>query len=155
MRHDYTVNGDPALYSKICGKCNEEKPLTMFHRRSKAKDGRKGLCKQCNINYTKDHRLRNIDRIREYDRDRGNRQTAEYHQKWRNANPNKYKAHKLVNVAVRTGRMPRPKACEGCSEETILHAHHDDYSLPYDVRWLCPACHKQWHIANGEGANPR
>jgi hypothetical protein len=27
-----------------------------------------------------------------------------------------------------------------------LHAHHDDYSRPLDVVWLCPSCHRQHHV---------
>jgi transposase-like protein len=37
-------------------------------------------------------------------------------------------------------RMP----CESCARPDT-HAHHDDYDQPLQVRWLCPACHRQHH----------
>lgn len=34
--------------------------------------------------------------------------------------------------------------CEVCSA-TRVDAHHDDYSRPLDVRWLCRAHHMEVH----------
>lgn len=34
--------------------------------------------------------------------------------------------------------------CEICND-TEVEAHHDDYTNPYDVRWLCKAHHSQHH----------
>lgn len=36
------------MESKICPKCQEDKPLTEFHRNSKKPDGRQSWCKVCN-----------------------------------------------------------------------------------------------------------
>jgi len=41
-----------------------------------------------------------------------------------------------------------------CGSSEYIHAHHDDYDKPLDVRWLCAAHHKQWHDENGEAKNP-
>lgn len=57
--------------------------------------------------------------------------------------PEKYAAHSAVLVAVRSGRLLR-RPCEVCGTEPA-HAHHDDYSKPLDVRWLCPAHHGEEH----------
>ena len=34
---------------KRCYKCEQEKPLSEFHKRKDAKDGHQGCCKECNI----------------------------------------------------------------------------------------------------------
>jgi hypothetical protein len=31
-----------------------------------------------------------------------------------------------------------------------VHAHHDDYDKPLDVRWLCFGCHKATHPVGDE-----
>jgi hypothetical protein len=44
--------------------------------------------------------------------------------------------------------------CEVCRTTEKIHAHHDDYAKPLNVRWLCSAHHSQWHAKNGEALNP-
>ena len=68
---------------------------------------------------------------------------AESNTKYRRNNPEKYKAHNLVSYAVKNGRLS-PQFCECCGEEKT-EAHHDDYSKPLEVRWLCHKCHMEWH----------
>lgn len=70
------------------------------------------------------------------------RMTAAKH-RWRERNPEKRAAHVIVGNALRCGKLQR-QPCEGCGGENV-HAHHDDYSKPLEVRWLCPACHAQHH----------
>lgn len=137
---------------KTCKKCGLEKELTEFYKHSAMSDGRLGKCKECTKKDVKEHRLANIDRIREYDRKRGNRQSPQYLREYRKTFPNKYAAHVLVGNCVRDGKLFK-EPCEICGSENV-HAHHDDYAKPLNVRWLCAAHHKQWHAENGEGANP-
>ena len=56
-------------------------------------------------------------------------------------------AHHLVFKAIKAGKL-RQQPCEVCSAKTA-YAHHNDYSKPLEVRWLCPLHHIQWHRANG------
>jgi ribosomal protein S27AE len=65
--------------------------------------------------------------------------------RWRRAHPEGPRAHKLVYDAVRGGRIPRPDRCEGCGLAKRLHGHHDDYTKPLQVRWLCGSCHRLAH----------
>jgi ferric-dicitrate binding protein FerR (iron transport regulator) len=67
---------------------------------------------------------------------------AEAVQKWRRANPEKKRAHDAVERALRRGSLLR-KPCEVCGGKA--EAHHDDYSKPLEVRWLCRAHHKAAH----------
>lgn len=57
--------------------------------------------------------------------------------------PDKVRAHKMVRTARLSGRL-KPGPCERCGAEQA-HAHHDDYSKPLDVRWLCRGCHAKEH----------
>lgn len=53
------------------------------------------------------------------------------------------RAHGLVRSAIKSGRLKR-KPCEECGAAEA-HAHHDDYSKPLDVRWLCRKHHARAH----------
>lgn len=64
-------------------------------------------------------------------------------------NPEKVKAQNALNYAVRMGRLVRG-SCEGCGTDKKVHAHHDDYSKPFQVRWLCYLCHKSEHPVDEE-----
>ncbi len=62
------------------------------------------------------------------------------------------KAHNLLEYALKTGIVQRKDACEECGDSGTfkdgrakVHAHHDDYSKPLEVRWLCQPCHHEWH----------
>jgi len=137
--------------SKKCFKCGETKPLSFFYKHKQMKDGHVNKCKQCNKNDVATHRIDNIEKIREYDRNRGNRQDKSYLKEYRKNNPKKYKAHCMVNNHKRSGNISE-LPCELCGDKKVV-AHHDDYDLPLNVRWLCHAHHSQWHAKNGEGKN--
>lgn len=62
-------------------------------------------------------------------------------EQWRLKNPEKRKAHNIVANALKSGRMVRGK-CLVCGLEKV-QAHHEDYSQPYMVMWLCREHHKQ------------
>lgn len=54
--------------------------------------------------------------------------------------PDKAKAHALVGNAIRDGRLIR-EDCEICGD--VAEAHHEDYSQPFDIRWLCFVHHRE------------
>lgn len=134
---------------KVCVDCNIEKPLDSYYKHKEMADGHLRKCKECVKGRVGKYRERNIDSIRAYDRARGNRQTKEYHDRYRIEQKIKYQAHYLVSNAIRDKRLFR-KPCEICGEKYV-HGHHDDYNKPLEVRWLCPVHHRQWHIKNGSG----
>ena len=63
---------------------------------------------------------------------------------WEAANRDKKRAHRRVAYAVKTGKLIR-QPCESCGATERVHAHHDDYDRPLDVRWLCRKCHGREH----------
>ena len=137
---------------KECFKCGEVKDIDYFYKHKQMPDGHLNKCKECTKKDVLKHRLKNIDRIREYDRNRGNRQNKKYIAEYRAKYPNKYKAHRIVQNAIRSNKLFR-EPCEVCGIEEKIHAHHDDYLKPLNVRWLCSSHHHQWHEENGEGKN--
>lgn len=70
---------------------------------------------------------------------------------WSERNPEKRKAHHAVAAAIRDGRLER-QPCETCGTTENVHAHHDDYSKPLDVRWLCASDHAAEHVELREAA---
>lgn len=140
---------------KKCFQCREEKNIDCFYKHPDMPDGHVNKCKECTKKNVKENRLSRIEYYRQYDRDRGNRQGYQYVKETREKFPKKYKAHSMINSAVRSGKMKKADICEKCSSTFSIHAHHDDYNFPLTVRWLCASCHNAWHRINGEGLNAR
>lgn len=138
---------------KKCFKCGEVKTLSDFYKHKAMGDGHLNKCKECTKEDVRERRRTN-PKVQEYDRLRGNRQDPDYQKQYRKRYPNKYKAHRLINNGIRDGKISSKNSCEECFSEFSVEAHHDDYSKPLDVRWLCALCHKRWHSKNGEGLNP-
>lgn len=95
-------------------------------------------------------RLCAAERAREYRKGRAaySNWTAEAKQlasdrykRWTAANPERRYAHRQLAQAVRRGKIKKG-TCERCGE-TNVHGHHDDYTKPLEVRWLCPRHHAQ------------
>ncbi len=144
---------------KTCFKCQVEQDVDAFYRHPAMADGRLGKCKTCTKADANKHRDENIDRIRAYDRERGqlaHRKAANtarrskidkaivraYHAKYNGANKQKRRATVIVSRALKAGKITRtPCSCGNPKVE----AHHDDYSQPLQVRWLCRQCHGAEH----------
>lgn len=147
-----------------CKTCSDRKLETDFYRCDTARTGRFSSCKECVKERVSKYRQDNIDAIRAYDRERGqsperkaaNRERSSRYvrspRKWRDSNPEKWAAHVAVNNALRSGALSKPPRCEACSRMAPLEGHHDDYSAPLTVRWLCRQCHGAHHRAMNEWA---
>ena len=140
------------MSTKQCFKCKKEKDLSEFYKHNQMKDGHLNKCKECNKIDAINTRNARIEHYREYDRKRGNRQDNQYMAEYREKYPNKYKAHTMVNNAIKSGKLFH-EPCEVCNTVDNVHAHHDDYLRPLNIRWLCAAHHSQWHRDNGEALN--
>lgn len=66
-----------------------------------------------------------------------------YSRKCQNKYPEKYKARKKLQYAVKSGRL-KPQPCAKCGAKKT-EAHHPDYSKPFEVIWLCNKHHLEEH----------
>lgn len=60
--------------------------------------------------------------------------------KWREKNPEKARAHRVVFIELRAGRMKKGTCFCG---DTKTEAHHTDYSKPLEVIWYCRKHHRE------------
>jgi hypothetical protein len=130
---------------KTCTTCKEDKPAEEFYSRS-------AKCKSC---YCARVRLRRRTNpaVQAYDRERAKTpkirsRIAAVVKRWRAANPEKERAQSAVARAIKGGHITR-KPCEVCGDPKS-HAHHDDYSKPLEVRFLCALHHRRWHADHPE-----
>lgn len=69
--------------------------------------------------------------------------------------PQRARAWREFLYAEAVGEIDRPNHCEGCGKRTDdIQGHHDDYSKPLVVRWLCVRCHADQHIGNHDRRVP-
>jgi hypothetical protein len=126
-----------------CSNCGEDKSLSAYYGNGYIKK-----CKECVKTAVRLNRKKNAGYYRAYDRKRQKSKvrqasTQAVARRWRENNPEKYKAHTALNNAIRDGRLKK-RPCEVCRRRDS-HAHHADYSKPLEVRWLCPVHHKLAH----------
>lgn len=108
----------------VCNACNRER-LAAFHLANP----------YLRSHYSKTWRQNNPEKCREDLRKR------------RCNAPEKNRARNLLNIAVREGTLTR-QPCQACGKKA--QAHHEDYSKPLEVIWVCQAHHcalhrKTWH----------
>lgn len=77
--------------------------------------------------------------------EKGKLRSNEYYHKTKERFDLKIKARNKVRYAVRVGNLIKPEICEKCFEKKLLHGHHEDYSKPLEVIWVCVYCHKNIH----------
>jgi hypothetical protein len=112
-------------------------------------DGHLNHCKECQKKATKKTYFANPGKQREYHREyRKNperrKRLTEFEQAHRQRHPDRYKARTAVTNALASGRLTR-QPCEACGTSEKVHAHHEDYSKPLEVRWLCETDHNRQH----------
>lgn len=145
---------------KRCFRCGEPKELTEFYKHPGMADGRVNKCKACNKADVRANYRENVDHYKAYDQARAMRpdrieMRAKYqstpegkaalrraHEASETRYPERKAAVVAVGNAIRDGKLIR-QPCEKCGERA--QAHHDDYSKPLEVRWLCPSHHREHH----------
>lgn len=137
---------------KRCNRCGIMKYLTEFYRHPTGADGYTSGCKEC---------LR--ANMRRYSKTEGRRLAHERYRKsgkgrvtqaaaakaWSHRNPETRAIYTKVYRAVKSGKLLK-QPCEVCGADRV-EAHHDDYSRPLDVRWLCKRHHEDLHTGDRNG----
>lgn len=138
----------------FCPRCHEWKPRNDYYCDARTLNGLKGQCKSCHLKGSMCTR----------DKINTRRLNREHMRRTRESNPEKFRsrdrvasrkrpkntpaiiARRILNAAVRSGKIKTPSHCSGCGERYKLTAHHDDYSKPLKVEWICYECHgrKLW-----------
>lgn len=143
-----------------CKHCNTDKPDEDFY------DSNPSKCKECIKSAVRRNREQNIEKYREYDKQRGNephrvKARKEYIKTeagkqakkramdaYKKRSPMVYASHVIVGNAIRNGTLTPWQVCSVCNSTEKIEGHHDDYTKPLEVRWLCEKCHKEWHRHN-------
>lgn len=136
------------IAQKICFKCHQKKELNEFYKHPGMKDGHLNKCKECNKKDVSKNYADNVDYYKEYDAMRNDskkrkEKALEYQTNRRKREPIKYKARTAVSNAIRDKRLFK-QPCQECGS-TNSQAHHEDYSKPLNVVWLCFTCHRKEH----------
>lgn len=130
---------------KTCARCKKQLPTSEFYKNSQKKDGLMTHCKNCDRLYRRKMRKLHPDTYKARDKRyyaAHKEQKREYLTAWRKANKPKTDAHLLVRQALKRGVITRLPCF--CGEERT-DAHHEDYTKPLEVQWLCRRHHELIH----------
>jgi hypothetical protein len=146
---------------KRCSKCEEVKPLTEFHKNRAQPGGYQYYCKPCHIKSSREDRNKRLEDCRRYDRSpkraaakrdsiakdpKGHALMAsKSRSKWSANNQHKVEAHKILSAAIARGTLHKPDICSKCGATGDIAGHHEDYTKPLEVVWLCKLCHGELH----------
>lgn len=145
---------DEGVRMKRCPKCKETKPVSMFWKNKTRPDGMCGQCKTCvtAYNQSENHKAA-THKHRKSPKGQSSREKYRKSDRGRKADtayrlriPEKTSARHAVGNALAAGKLIK-KPCEICGTTKDVHAHHDDYARPLEVRWLCRKHHDEHHAA--------
>ena len=135
--------------TKTCTRCGATKPLGKFRRRTASPGGRGHWCLACCREYTRAWRMAHPGYQEEYNATAaGKLAMARAHERRRKLSPERKVCHQAVARAVRSGVLVKPTVCPRCSRLCFrrqMNAHHEDYSKPLAVLWVCLWCHRKLH----------
>lgn len=129
---------------KECTKCNALKPLSAFYKDKRMTSGLTCWCKPC----VSDHLqlARKLKREKFTEIESSEKRKAHHHRKnenYRKNFPYKVSCHQKIFHAIRKGLLIK-LPCVKCGNQKSS-AHHNDYTKPLDVIWLCHTCHMDLH----------
>jgi len=121
---------------KICCNCRKPKELEEFNKHSRRKDGVQPECRQCQQQRAAAYAASEAGRAT-----RKAGEAAKYSRRLVES-PEKLRARYMLRNAVKTGKVIK-SPCEKCGAKA--EGHHDDYSKPLEVKWLCRKHHAELH----------
>lgn len=144
---------------KKCKKCDIEKNEDQFNKwyKKSGSSGYRNSCKQCENLYNKTFREQKKDDLNKKRRKRTGAQPKRYCtdpiQRKRNEDmyrserkyPEKKAARIILNAYISMGKIVKPNSCEMCLKKIRVEGHHEDYSKPLEVKWVCKRCHADIH----------
>ena len=146
---------------KMCSRCGKNKELDMFYKKYSSRNGYASECKACKLElcrkYRKTDKGRAVEERRRntkkrkiyleeyYQSDKYKERVRSRNKRYYKKNQNKILAHRKLNNLIRVGKLVKPQECFECGAVARLDAHHEDYSKPLDVVWLCRSCHLKKH----------
>lgn len=127
----------------ICKYCNLEKPKPdpKLHRLK---------CDDCYNSYMREwylkHREKKLQETRTYAQTpKAKSMRIKSYKRMKEKYPEKYKARYTLFNAMQRGEVSKQSFCASCYSELNIEGHHEDYSKPLEVEWLCQLCHKAKH----------
>jgi hypothetical protein len=144
------------MNTKRCTKCGEEKSFPDdFYKMKKSKSGHQAYCKKCTQASAKKWDEANRIHKNGVRRKRGmvNRQQESARtQRHRMLHPDRASCRTMTYEAIRTGKLFL-SPCVECGITKDIHAHHEDYSKPFEVTPLCGTHHRQLHAERQRAVN--
>jgi hypothetical protein len=144
---------------KKCIKCGELLEESCFPTSFTNSSGLSGQCKKCTAIYMKERRRRmKVENPLEYEkhlegernRVKGLKQKQpkekrkEYHKRYAQRNKHKMECQRMVHKAISDGVLIK-QPCLFCKNPDS-QAHHEDYSKPLEIIWLCKSHHYERHV---------
>lgn len=143
---------------KQCKCCGETKPLDEYYLQGKERKTHMSTCKVCVRKRSQERTQRLlldaawVEKELERQRIKQRKKNAKipYEQKKTHIRtyvekyPEKRKAQHAVQQALRNGSLKK-EPCSVCGNPNS-EGHHEDYSKPLDVMWLCPKHHAERHV---------
>lgn len=142
---------------KACSRCKSSKEISEFGPTKRNPAGRKNICRACENESARKYYKRNVKkcidkatRWRKENPEQYRKSSLPSHRKasarTRRARPEEVKARRIVNNAIRSGKIKR-LPCEVCGN-VRSEAHHEDYAKPLEVVFLCKTHHVEAHKKN-------
>jgi hypothetical protein len=133
---------------RICTRCGEWRPWSDFYADAAKPSGHKPWCKTCCNRQQKDAGRYTKWYWKDPEHSRELKRTvAKNNPVVRDRKNEEGRARSVLDKAVKRGDVVRPAVCELCGAECKPEGHHEDYSQPLAVQWLCCRCHKGVHRA--------